>query len=654
MPFTGAEGGWAETDPPEEAMMKRLIVCLVAILMLTMGVFAVAGAATDNIKIDMDLSTTTFTEPKEITVSIQVSNTGETDMPGPVTLYYPNGKQVEEFGSPTLTVGTSKSWSGVWEVTQKQLEAGRITFKLKYSIENEAGELVNKTKNFSYPITYTGAVATVEITRSITPTTAREGQEVSVTYDVVYTGNVEVTDVSIKENSSISAKKGTIDSVPAGEKASYTFTTTMKKKDLTSSATITYKAGGKSFTEKKESASIKYGEVKLTATLNADKKGGVAGETVKLTLTLKNTGNVDYQNVTVTDAVLGEVFTGLTVPAGETVTQEKDIAIAETADYQFTVSGTDASGSSVETSTDRLTVQALDPAKQVKLSVVDEADRDTIYNIPGTVKFIVKVTNESSVDVSDVSVYATGVKLYEFPTILAGETREFTRDVSVSMAGQYRFDAQVKNQLSETETFESNIIRIAYADPTPVPTEAPIVTPPMPVYEEIPTDDGLPAYVGSVQKTLDVLYWVFMALAGVSLLLLAIGVVRRIQSSIASSKAQDHLERSSSRDYTRPSAKAEKGKLKKDEAAPAEQAEAAAQEENVVAEGEGANAEETIRQLYPRTAARMQLDATVTVEGEETEPEAFVEEETPAEEAEAPVQEEAAPTRRRRSQRHQE
>ena len=608
-------------------MKRRLLVCLLAILMLTMGVFAMAGAASDNVKIDMALSTTTFTEPKEITVSIQVSNTGETDMPGPITLYYPNGKQVEEFGSPVLTVGTSKTWSGTWAVTQKQLEAGRITFKLKYSVENDAGELVNKTKNFSYPVTYTGAVAAVEINRSVSPSTAREGQQVTVTYDVVNTGNVEVTDVSIKEHSSISSKKGTIASVPAGEKVSYTFTTTMKKKDLTSSATITYKAGGKSFTEKKEETTIKYGEVKLSASLSADKKGGLPGEEVTLTLTLKNTGNVDYQNVTVTDAVLGEVFSGLTVPAGKTITETKKLTISETADYQFTVSGTDASDSVVETATDRLSVQAMDPTQKVKLSVSAEANHDTIYQIPGTVKFIVKVTNESSVDVSNVSVYAGDVKLYDFPSILAGETREFTRDVSVSMAGKYRFDAKVKNQLSETETFESNIIQISFSNPTPVPTEAPIVTPPMPVYEEVPTDDGLPAYVDSVQKTLNTLYWVFMSLAGISLVLLSIGVVRRIQSAIASSKAQDHLERTSSRDYTRPSANVDQQTA----------AEVTAEEE--VAHGEGANAEETIRQLYPNTAARMQLDATVTVEGEES--------------AEASEHEDA-PARQRRSQRNQD
>ena len=112
-------------------MKKRLILCLAVMLALTLGLFVSARATEDNLKVSMELSETTFTEPKEVTVTIQVTNSGETDMPGPVTLYYPNGKQVEEFGSPTLAVGTSKTWSGTWAVTQSQLEAGKLTFKLK-------------------------------------------------------------------------------------------------------------------------------------------------------------------------------------------------------------------------------------------------------------------------------------------------------------------------------------------------------------------------------------------------------------------------------------------------------------------------------------------------------------------------------------------
>ena len=115
----------------------------------------------------------------------------------------------------------------------------------------------------------------------------------------------------------------------------------MGTKDLTSNATISYKAGGKTFTSKVDSATVKYGEVKLSATLTADKKGGAPGDTVKLTLKLKNSGTTDFTNVTATDAALGTVFSNEKVPAGETLALEKELTITETQDIQFTVKGED-------------------------------------------------------------------------------------------------------------------------------------------------------------------------------------------------------------------------------------------------------------------------------------------------------------------------
>ncbi len=607
----------------KDAMTKRrLIVCLMTALLM-LGLFAVAHAAeTDNLKLAMELSSYDFTAPGEVTVTIEVTNTGESEMPSPITLYYPDGRQVEEFGAPTLAAGSSKRWSGVWNVTQDELNNGKVIFKIRYSVLNDSGEMMNKELNFSRSIAYAGAVTAVEVNRIIAPTTVGEGQKVTVTYDIVNTGNVDITDVSIKENSGISTRRGSIKSVPAGEKGSYTFTTTMKKKDLTSEATITYKAGGKTNTVKKDKATIKYGEINLSASLASDKKGGAPGETVTLTLTLKNTGKVDFQNVTVTDPTLGEVFTGLSVPAGQTVTQQRAVTMEGAADYQFTVAGTGTDGNAVETVTDRVDLKAIDPTQRVLLEVSASADRDTIYQLPGIVKFVVKVTNTGAAEAKDVTVSASGVTLATFPSILAGETRELTRDVSVSMAGQYRFDASVKNQLDETETFNSNIIPIAYAQPTAVPTEAPIITPPLPKYEEIPTDDGLPEYVGSIQQVLQALYWVFMVLAIISLALLAAGVVRRIQANVASSKAQDHLERSGSRNYTQPGQHKQAKPEPKPQTAPeGEAAEADQPDDGAEAPDEPvqdqASIEETLRQLYPNTAARMQLDPTVTVDGED-------------------------------------
>ena len=117
---------------------KLWIFALAAVLLLGLFCASAAAAGDDPLKVSMALETNQFSAPKEITISISVTNVGESDMPGPVTLYYPSGKQVEEFGSPTLSVGTTKSWSGKWKVTQAELE--RYLFKTRY--------ILSKTETF--------------------------------------------------------------------------------------------------------------------------------------------------------------------------------------------------------------------------------------------------------------------------------------------------------------------------------------------------------------------------------------------------------------------------------------------------------------------------------------------------------------------------
>lgn len=533
--------------------MKRRLIVLISCVLLVMAALCVsASAADDPLKVAVQLSTSTFTEPQQVTVSIQVSNTSDADMPGPVTLYDPDGNQIEEFGSPVLSVGASKTWEGTWFVTQDQLNAGKIPFKLRYTVYNDAGELVSKTRSFSKPIKYEGAVINVEINRTISPTFAGAGQEVTVTYEVINTGTVEVSDVVITEDKSISSSKGKISSVPSGEKGTYSFRVKMGKKDLTSQATITYRANGSSQTVTKEAATIRYGEMDLSASLAADKKGGAPGETVKLTLTLKNTGKTDYTGIVVTDPVLGEVFSGLTVAAGKTETFTREVTMADTVSYQFAVTAADASGNQVETATGTVTLTAVSASEVVSLDVKAEADRSTVYELPGTVKFKVSVTNNSTKDVSDVVVKASGVTLYTFPTILAGETRDFTRDVSVSMQGQYQFVASTANQLGEKVSFNSNIIQIAYSLPTAVPTEAPIVTPPRPQLLDMPTEADVDASTQSMEQVLKIALYVFGALAGIGLLLLLISVAGHAAKAVHAGKVVDQLELSGSRDYETP------------------------------------------------------------------------------------------------------
>ncbi|MBQ6061684.1 MAG: hypothetical protein IJL36_09615 [Clostridia bacterium] len=586
---------------------KRLLLALVLGIALILLVTGSALAANDSLKFNMELSSSKFTGPTTITVSITVSNAGESDLPGPVTLYYPSGKQVEEFGSPTLTAGSSKNWSGPWSVTQKELDEGKIIFIVRYSAYNDAGELKSYAAELKRTIQYSGAEPELDVKRSIIPQTASDGQEVSVIYEITNNGSADVSSVSIKENASIAKDSASIGSIKAGETAKHVFTVKMGKKDLTSSATVSFKAGGKSYTSKVENATIKYGKINLSATLSADKKGGAPGEAVKLTLKLKNSGSTDFTNVVVTDEKLGTVFENVTVPKGQSLTLEKDLTITETQDLLFTVKGEDGKGQAVETATGQVKVIATDPTQQIVLSVNAEADRDVVYTIPAQVRFTVTVTNNSNVDVSNIAVYAVNTRLYTFASIPAGQSQTFVRDVMISEKGTFQFEARANDQLGQTLNFPSNGIRIDHSAPTPEPTATPVVTPVAPVQITYPPATAEPTWISQAEGIADSLKWILAAVAGALAILLLIGAVRRAISKSQSNKAMDHLDGGLYRDYSATPKRGRRNEIRSgmDEEKPQEEeAEAVKEEATAPAEEktdipeEAAPMAETLRRLY--------------------------------------------------------
>ena len=607
---------------------KRLFLALALGVVLVL-LCASAALADRPIKVSMEFSKYKLSGPETITVSITVTNIGDGDLPAPVTLYYPDGSKIEDFGSPTLSVGKSKRWTGDWDVTQEELNAGKVTFSVRYSAYDGAigddGEPSLKAHklNFSKDVTNLGTDPQITVKRTITPTTAQKGQEVSVTYEVTNSGDVEVTSVNIKENAAVSAKSGTITSIAVGATETYTFTTTMGTKDITSAATISFKAGGKGYTKKVESATIKHGEVKLSATLKTDKKGGAPGDTVKLTLTLKNSGTLDFTNVTVKDPALGVVFEGQEVKAGKELVLEKDLTVTETQELQFTVTADESTGKGVETATGRVKITAMDPTQVIALRVEATADRDVIYKRPGTVRFSVTVHNDSAVEVKNISVKSGDVTLYSFDSIAAGQNASFIRDVDANLSnemtsGTFRFTASCKDQLEQVLKFESNDVVINYVEQTPAPTAPPQVTPPKPEKEPLPTDQPEPEWLGQAETLADGAKWIFAAIAGILLVLLLIGAVRRGKSRSESRKAMDHLDGANYRDYSTAPKRGKRSEISNggtDEekpAAEAEKPEAKEEVENTVQSSE--LMAETLRRLYSDKAEDAAEVVTETVE----------------------------------------
>lgn len=131
--------------------MKKWLLLLFVLSML--GVSAALAEEDCPIELRMELSQTRFTEPAEVMVDIVVTNVSDQDMPGPMALYYPNGKIIAEFGTPTLKAGETRTWEGRWTVTEEQLKQGRVIFAIQFTtLENDS--ITRKVRSYYTPVVW--------------------------------------------------------------------------------------------------------------------------------------------------------------------------------------------------------------------------------------------------------------------------------------------------------------------------------------------------------------------------------------------------------------------------------------------------------------------------------------------------------------------
>lgn len=136
--------------------MKKWLLLLFVLSML--GVSAALAEEDCPIELRMGLSQTRFTEPAEVTVDIVVTNVSDQDMPGPMALYYPNGKMIAEFDTPTLKEGETRTWQGTWNVTKEQIDAGKVVFAIQYTCLMSDGSIGRKMQAYYVPVAWISEV----------------------------------------------------------------------------------------------------------------------------------------------------------------------------------------------------------------------------------------------------------------------------------------------------------------------------------------------------------------------------------------------------------------------------------------------------------------------------------------------------------------
>lgn len=594
------------------------LACLVMMAALCLGISTQALAVVDPIEFTLQVTPDSLTAPGDVQVSLRVANTGTADMKDPVTLYDPDDNVVASFGdggSVMLSAGAFKTWEGTWKVTEAQLDKGEITYTLKYHLEDNGGELIAMNSSAVAKVNFIGEKVGLSVNRTVTPEVVRSGKEVAVSYELYNNGNVVISDIRVKEAIAKAAQK--VDKLQPGEKKTLTFTSKIGNADLQSSAAITYKAGDDNKTKTMDIAEllIPKAQPNLSIELLSPTTGVNIGEAAKLQVVFKNEGNVSYSNVSVSDVNKGEILTNLTIPAGATVTEEKEFILSEMTTFKVTATLPDNTGETKTLTSNELTVGVFDPTKTLLLTLNLTCDQESVQKTPADVRFTLAVTNNSNIKAENIAITHGNTEITTVEALEAGESTVITRDVRISQAGKFRFTATAKDTMNNEVSFDSNTLQLAYAPATPAPTVEVIPTPAAP-------RQVTPAPVDSIlYKTRDALTIALAAAGavfGVLLILFVVSTVARARNKNRSKAAYDHLELSERRDYTEPSDEPQQESRSRGELTPVVPLNEEAPQARPETDGEGGyRISRSVEEGEEKPAVRHAVTETVSEEEEE-------------------------------------
>lgn len=525
------------------------------LLALALALALPASAEYDPITTSSACVPNTLVEPGPVDVTIKVYNSGDTDMQSPMTLYDPNGEAVENFVDVTLAAGQSQSWNGTWNVSQEEMAEGKLRFALRYEL-NAGGAAVQVNKTIAVSIQQDAPAPSLTASYTVTPNPAQEGAEVTLTYTLSNTGNVAVTNVQIT-NEELTDERINISRIETGERVTREFVYEMGDEAVTFKPKVTYRADGSDRvltigTMAQETIEVAEGDLELELVGGENVVGAMPGDKATLTLTMRNTGNITYSNIQITDSVLGEIESGLELGPGEEKTVQREFTVQESADHAFTVTAVSSAGGEIEHTSNKVSVVALDLERAVNLEVSAEAGQTVIREKPAVVAFAVTVRNIGEVDAQNVELYQGDTLVATIDSIPAGEEARVVKEYSVSMEGTFQFTAVSYMEVEQQEEplqqrFDSPEVVLAYVEATPEPVTPPPTLAPVVTVEPVATEaPETGASAGMVAL------YVLAGVLGVALLaVLGLMIAARLRGEGSpAAAAVDGFERGGSRSYT--------------------------------------------------------------------------------------------------------
>ena len=526
---------------------RGYITRLAAVLVMAVFLLACACAAsaeTDPIRVSSLSEPQSVISEQDVNITIKIYNSSQTDMEGEIRLYKPDLYLEQVYNG--LKAENSVTYTGVWHITAEEIEKGRINYYIKYSIDSEDGA-TEVTHTIPVTIQTEEAAPQLTATYSVSPASAREGQSVTFAYTLANTGNIELRNIEIT-NDGVTSEKVTVASLSVGEKITRESTITMGSKELFSKPTVTYQAAGssKSLTiSDMARKTITVAEDGLEVALSAKTTENIyPGESVEMTLSLKNSGNTAYSGLSASLSDGTALVSGVDLAPGASYEHTFEQAVAASGALSAVVTGSDSTGEAVTVESEAVTLTTQDASRALVLNIQAQAQTTTIYSEPAVIRFGVVVENVGQTDATTLTIRQAGTTVATIPSLPSGESCTVVFDVQTSIAGQFQFTVTGKDAAGNDRTYESNIIQVTYIAPTPAPTATPRPTAVPPTPSPVPTATPKPTLgqiiSGSVSPV--VLYAIAGVLAIVLIALLAGSAVSKAKRAKREQNAIDTIE----------------------------------------------------------------------------------------------------------------
>ncbi|WP_035456984.1 DUF7507 domain-containing protein, partial [Algoriphagus terrigena] len=342
----------------------------------------------------------------EITYTIVVQNTGNVTLSN-VEVADPLTGLTETV--QTLAPGESRTYTAVYAVDQDDIDAGQVENTASGTGETPAGETVEDEDSVVVEATQTPEIDLVKEADKATYSTA--GEVIIYTVTITNTGNVTLNTLEVTDP--LTGADEPINTLSPGASLSKDFPYTVTQADvdngqIDNTASVTALDPNDDTVEDSDNVTvdaIQQGEIELTKSANVSTYDE-AGDVIRYTVVITNTGNVTLTDVNVTDPLvnLDQTYPSMAPGQSYTLTSRYTVTQADVDNGQIdntaSVTGNSPNPATVSDEDDVTVIAEQSPAILLE-KVANVATYDTAGDV---ITYTVTVTNTGNVTLTNVMV----------------------------------------------------------------------------------------------------------------------------------------------------------------------------------------------------------------------------------------------------------